>query len=186
MLQSALEYAPNNPRVLTLVADQVLAAMNEDDDQLVAVREALINGSSAGIAHFIRGTAALLRDDVDSATTSLKLAAEHMPQSSAILNNLAVALAARDDGDLEQALKISDSAIKQSASPTPYYYETRGQILFRLGRYLDAIPDLERALPIESLAPGAHRSLAICYKNVGEPELSLLHQERADSSARTE
>ena len=91
MLQSALQYAPNNPRVLTLVADQVLAAMDENDEEVAAVREALINGSSAGIAHFIRGTAALLRDEVDSATTSLRLAAEHMPQSGAILNNLAVA-----------------------------------------------------------------------------------------------
>jgi Flp pilus assembly protein TadD len=183
MLQSALEYAPNNPRVLTLVADQVLAAMNEEDAQVVAVREALINGSSAGIAHFIRGTAALLRDDLDSATTSLKLAAEHMPHSGAILNNLAVALAAREPADLESALKISDSAIKQSASPTPYFYETRGQILFRLGRYLDAIPDLERALPIPALALGAHNSLAICYEQIGDQELSRMHREKAQAFA---
>jgi tetratricopeptide (TPR) repeat protein len=181
MLQSALEYAPDNPRVLNLVADQVLAAIDEENEQVVAVREALINGSSTGIAHFIRGTAALLRDDLESATRSLKLASDHMPRSGAILNNLAVALAARDDADLEQALKISDSAIKQTPDPTPYYYETRGQILCRLGRYLDAIPDLERALPVQSLAPDVHRSLAICYENIGEQELSRLHREKADT-----
>ena len=180
MLQSALEHAPSNPRVLTLVADQVLAAMDEDNQEVADLRDALINGSSAGIAHFIRGTAALLRDNLDSATSSLTIAAEHMPHSSAILNNLAVALASRDDADLEQALKVSSSAIKQTASPTPYYYETRGQILFRLGRYLDAIPDLERALIVPSLAREAHKSLAVCYENIGEPELSRLHREKAD------
>ncbi len=177
MLQTALQYAPNNPRVLTLVADQVLSTLDEDDEQIATVRKALVNGSSTGIAHFIRGTAALMRDDVDSATTSLKLAAEHMPHSGAILNNLAVALSVRDDSNLEQALKISESAIKQTPNATPHFFETRGQILCRLGRHLDAIPDLERALAVESLAPKAHESLAVCYEAIGEKELSRLHRE---------
>ena len=111
MLQSALQYAPNNPRVLTLVADQVLATADEDDEQIAAVREALISGSSTGIAHFIRGTAALMKNDIESATMSLKLAAQHMPRSGAILNNLAVALTIQDGADLEKALRISETAI---------------------------------------------------------------------------
>jgi tetratricopeptide (TPR) repeat protein len=185
MLEVALKHAPNNPRVLTLVADHVLTAMDQDDAEVVAVRQALIDGTSAGIAHFIRGTAALLRDDIDSATTSLQLAAEHMPHSAAILNNLAVALTARDDSKLEQALKISESAIKYSDRPTPYYYETRGQILFRLGRYFDAIPDFERALRIPALAPAAHESLAECYRQIGDGELSRLHSQEAEALAKT-
>ena len=180
MLQVALRYAPNNPRVLTLVADQVLATAGEDDQQIQAVREALINGSSIGIAHFIRGTAALMKDDIESATISLQLAAQHIPQSGAILNNLAVALSMRDDGNLEQALKISESAIKQTPNPTAHFFETRGQILFRLERYIDAIPDLERALLVESLAQQAHASLATCYEKIGEKELSKLHREAAE------
>jgi tetratricopeptide (TPR) repeat protein len=183
MLQVALEHAPNNPRVLTMVADQVLATMNEDDEQVRAVREALIQGSSVGIAHFIRGTAALMKDDIESAATSLKLAAEHMPHSGAILNNLAVALSVRDDSDLEQALKISESAIKQTKNPTPHFFETRGQILYRLGRYIDAIPDLERALAAKELAVGAHQALAECYAEIGEEELSRLHREAAGDLA---
>lgn len=179
MLQLALGRAPNNPRVLTLVADQVLAAMDEENEQVVGLRNALIEGTSPGIAHFIRGTAALLRDDVETATTSLKIAAEHMPHSAAILNNLAVALSARENADLEQALKLSQSAIEQSSNPTPYYYETRGQILIRLERYLEAIPDLERALAIPSLAPRTHEALAVCYEKIGDAELAQLHRDKA-------
>ncbi len=179
MLEVALEHAPNNPRVLTLVADQVLATADQQDEQITAVRKALIDGSSTGIAHFIRGTAALMKDDVETATTSLQLAADHMPQSGAILNNLAVALSMRDESNLEQALKISESAIKQTPNATPHFFETRGQILYRMGRYLDAIPDLERALAVEELAPAAHQTLADCYKEIGEPELSRLHREAA-------
>lgn len=186
MLERALLRAPNNARVLTLVADQVLAVMDDDEEPIVAVREALINGSSTGIAHFIRGTAALLRDDLDSATKSLKLASEHMPRSSAVLNNLAVAIASRQEPDLKTALKISETAIEQAVNPTPFYYETRGQILFRLEKYLEAIPDLERALAVQSLAREAHRSLATCYQQIGEPELSRRHREKADSMSTSD
>ena len=175
MLQIALQYAPNNPRVLTLVADQVLGTIDEDDKQIESVRNALIQGSSPGIAHFVQGTASLMKNDNDKAMMHLQIAAELMPRSGAILNNLAVAITTRPDGNLEQALKISNAAIKQTPKPTPHFFETRGQILFRLGRHIDAIPDLERALAVPSLAPKAHEALAECYKALGEESLSELH-----------
>lgn len=179
MLQSALEFSPSNPNVLTLVADQVLATVNDDDEQIQALRESLINGSSVGISHFIRGTAALIDDDPETATKYLQLASEHMPNGGAILNNLAVAMAMRPDADLEQALKISQSAIEQTPAPTPHFFDTRGQILVQLGRYLEAIPDLEKALQMDDLAFEAHQSLAICYEKIGDKELGQLHREAA-------
>lgn len=179
LLEIALRYAPHNARVLQMVSDHVLATVNEEDEEIVALRRALIGGSSSGIAHFIRGTAALMKDDVQSATVELKLAAEHLPHSAAILNNLAVALSRKGDEHLEQALKISEESIRQAPVVTPYFYETRGQILFRLGRHMDAIPDLERALPEPAIADGAHRSLAVCYEKIGQHELGRLHREAA-------
>jgi predicted Zn-dependent protease len=176
MLQVALQYAPNNPRVLSLVADQVLKTLESDDKELAKVRAALVKGSSPGIANFIRGTAALLKDDADKATLHLKLAAEHLPHSSAILNNLAVAMAKKKDGDLEQALQISEKAIESVSEPNAYFYETRGQILTKLGKHLEAIPDLERALAEESLADAAHESLAVCFEALGDDELAQEHR----------
>ncbi|KLU02930.1 putative transmembrane protein [Rhodopirellula islandica] len=176
MLQVALQYAPNNPRVLSLVADQVLKTLESDDKELSKIRSALVKGSSPGIANFIRGTAALLKGDPDRATLHLKLAAEHLPHSSAILNNLAVAMAEKEDGDLEQALQISEKAIESVSQPNPFFYETRGQILTKLGKHLEAIPDLERALAEESLANTAHESLAVCFEALGEEELAEEHR----------
>ncbi|TWU16054.1 tetratricopeptide repeat protein [Allorhodopirellula heiligendammensis] len=180
LLQVALQYAPNNPQVLTLVADQVLATLNSSDADVVEVRNALVQGTSPGIAHFIRGTTAMMNDDVESAQRHLKLAAEHLPNSSAILNNLAVALAQQGEEHLEEALKLSSQAIKSVDQPSPYFYETRGQILFKMKRYLDAIPDLERALAVDALAANAHLALAECYENLGEPDLAADHQSAAD------
>ncbi|TWU47582.1 Tetratricopeptide repeat protein [Rubripirellula tenax] len=186
MLQVALRFAPNSPRVLTLVADQVLAMMNEEDEQLLAVRNALVQGSSPGIAHFIRGTAALIKGDIARAETSLQLAATELPQSGAILNNLAVALTMKGNDHLERALKISQQAISQTPQATPHFFETRGQILYRLGRFQEAVPDLERALSVPDLARNAHVALAACYQELDEPELAKLHAEAAEENAPAE
>jgi tetratricopeptide (TPR) repeat protein len=168
-----------------LVADHVLANIDEDNEEIAAVREALITGSSPGISHFIQGTAALVKDDAETATMHLELASELLPNSSAIMNNLAVALTSRGDEHLEQALKFSNAAVENSRTAAPHFYETRGQILFRLKRYLDAIPDLERALEHPDLATKAHESLATCYAELGDEELSRQHREAAERTAES-
>lgn len=180
LLQVALQYAPNNPQVLTLVADQVLATLDSSDHDLVTVRNALVEGTSPGISHFIRGTAAMMKGEVELAERHLKLASQHLPNSSAILNNLAVALTQRGPKHLEEALKLSEQAIAAVPQPSPYFYETRGQILFRMKRYVDAIPDLERSLAVDSLAVAAHQTLATCYEHLDEPDLQADHQDAAD------
>ena len=177
MLQVALKYAPNNPRVLTLVADQVLATMDEKDEQTRALRNALVSGTSPGIAHFIRGTAALMKGDLQRAEQSLQLAEKELPRSGAILNNLAVAMSMTDEPKLELALKMSNKAIELTPGASPHFYETRGQILVRLERHTDAIADLEKALSVKSLASKAHEALAICYEKIGDSELAEAHRE---------
>ena len=180
MLDVALKIAPNNARVVTMVADHVLRSMDEDDEELASVRAALITGSPLGISHFIKGTGALMDEDQSLAELHLELAAEQMPRSGAILNNLAVALAMKSEPDYERALEVANAAIEHVATPTPHFYETRGQILFRMGSFREAIADLERALAAPNLKLKAHQMLADCYGRVGDKELAELHQEAAD------
>ncbi|MCO8125460.1 tetratricopeptide repeat protein [Stieleria sp. TO1_6] len=184
MLNVAVKIAPNNSSVISMVADHVLNSLQETDQELVSVREALINGAGEGIAHFIRGTAALMKEDQKLAELHLGLAAELMPRSGAILNNLAVALAMRENPDFEKALQVSSAAIEQVGEPTPHFYETRGQILFRMGRLREAIPDLERTLVEPSLAGKSHRMLADCYDKVGDTELASSHRQAANQLAK--
>lgn len=193
MLQKALEFAPNNPRVLMLLADQILTSDESEggDEKLKELRRSLIEGASPGIGHFIRGTSALMKDDVDKAVMHLSMAADMMPGSGAILNNLAVAMTQQQEPDLEKALKLSDQAIQvteqaaqKSGEPvSPAFYETRGQILFELGEYRRAVPDLERALAVDRLKEKAHESLAVCYRELGDDELSEEHRHAAEELA---
>ncbi|MEO1618948.1 MAG: hypothetical protein AAFV88_24065 [Planctomycetota bacterium] len=177
MLEVAVRIAPNNQRVLTMVAEHVLGNVDEIDSELASVREALIKGAPAGIAHFIKGTAALIKEDTELAELHLEKAEEQLPKSSAILNNLAVAIAQKPGADLERALAVSNRAIEASNGQSPYYFETRGGILFNLGRFREAISDLERALAVPKLAANAHQRLAVCYEKVGDQELAQGHRE---------
>ena len=179
-LQVAMQYAPKNPRVLTLISNQVLATLDDDDEQIAALRKSLVSGSSPGVAHFIRGTAALMRNDADVASRELRLAREHMPLSSAVMNNLAVVLSQKEGINLEQPMKLVEEAIKVSKPQAPpHFYETRGQILMRMERYEDAIPDLERALAVPQLGKKAHLDLVTCYEQLNDSEMADLHRQAA-------
>ena len=182
MLDVAVQIAPNNPRVITMVADHVLGNLHEDNEEIKSVRQALISGSPAGIAHFIKGTSSLMKKDHEAAELHLGLAAEQMPRSGAILNNLAVALAHKDPPEYERALEIANAAIDNVPNPTPHFYETRGQLLFLMGRFREAISDLERALREPKLAKKAHQMLADCYDRVGEKELADGHRAAAEQT----
>ncbi|MEM9588897.1 MAG: hypothetical protein AAGA03_16570, partial [Planctomycetota bacterium] len=199
-LQAGLAYAPSNGRLMMQIADQVLATADDNDEELSALRASLVGSASPGISHFIRGTAALMRENNELAENHLEIASSFMPGSSAVLNNLAVALSMKqveNESDeakqerLENALKIVDKAVTSTARPSPYYFETRGNILFKLGEYLKAVPDLERAVTEPKLATNARRLLADCYDQLGDKELAddfrkAVEEAEADEAAETE
>lgn len=180
LLQVALQYAPNNPKILTLVAFQVLATVNDTDEQLVTLRNSLTSGAAPGITHFIKGTAAVMKDDLEAGAMHLEIAAKTMPGSAIVLNNLAHVLAHQKTPDLVRALKFSQMAIDQTPGAGPIFYETRGHILHKMGKHIEAIPDLEKALLVPQLAPQAHETLAACYAALGNTELVEQHTAAAE------
>jgi|694.fasta_scaffold15863_3 tetratricopeptide (TPR) repeat protein len=182
ILQGALQMTPNDPFVLQMVSDQILESLGENDPKYAALRESLIQGTSPGVSHFIRGTALMLKGDENGAQTHLELAAEQLPNSHVILNNLACVIAKRQDGDFERALKLSQAAIEKSPIFNPYFIDTRGQILCKLGRFKEAIPDLEKAILVPELAQDAHLALAECYQKLGLDDLGKQHSEAAKNS----
>jgi len=196
LIQRASQFAPSHPAVIKAVGDTVLAAAREDSPEVVALRESLIEGSSPSLAHFIRGTIAMLKGDSKVASIELELAAKDMPQSAAILNNLAVAKSqiAKETADqtlLDQSLQLINSAIELAdkkitpgtAEQLLYFLETRGQIYLLLNRPTDAISDLEKVLPVPSLRLQAHRGLATAYTQAGLEDLASVHRQAAEKFA---
>lgn len=178
-LQEALKAAPQDPMVLRFLLNYLLATAKEENEETAAIREALLSSVSPGVSHFVRGTAASLRGESEEATFHLKLAAKDLPNSPVILNNLAYTLANQPQPDLPRALQLIDLAIAGQKEPGPHYLDTRGHVLHKMGRWLDAIPELEQGLKVPDLALAAHEALADCYLQLGKLESSELHRAAA-------
>lgn len=176
IVHRAAVFAPNNPLVVEALVDLLIQCHNDKNQESETLKEAALQGLDPESVHFIRGTIALMENKTEEAKTHLELAAKSGIPLPGVLNNLAVAIASQEGGDLEQALTLSNSALAQL--PHPYLYETRGQILFKMEKYKDCILDLEKGLQASELAPGIYPSLITAYEKLGNPSLAAEYSER--------
>jgi tetratricopeptide (TPR) repeat protein len=175
-LQTAVGYDPTSRAVLNAVLEACLEVSESKNNELLIMREAIVQGVSTDAAHFITGTVALLEGDVDAALHHLDIAAEKNLNMPGVLNNLAYALCQQDDPDLERALRLSEAAVRSSPD-NAYVLETRGQILLQMGRWKEAISDLEVALQVDELKRLARPGLALAYEQLGQSEIAARHRE---------
>lgn len=170
LIHRAAGIAPNNPLVVEAIIDLVLQVRNNEHAEVATLREAALQGLDPASLHFVRGTIALLDNNVEEAKIHLQLAAKSGLQLPGILNNLAVAIASDQNGNLDEALALANAAIEKLDHP--YLFETRGQILFRQKKYAECILDLEKGLQSQELAPAIYPSLVVAYKEIGNPKLA--------------
>src|SRR5262249_58618903 len=122
-----------------------------------------------------RGQPAEARVDLEQA---FKLA----PDLPAVANNLAWLLANDSRPDLPRALELVNVALKHSPKELNFR-DTRGRILAKLGRWQEALEDLEAALPGSPNNPGLHRALADAYEHLGDPAMAAKHRGLAEEKA---
>ena len=112
-----------------------------------------------------------------------ELAHDASPETPVTLNNLAYTISRSKNPDLERALSLINQAIELDAS-VPDFFDTRGEILMRMGRWPQAITDLEAALRKLPGRAAIHRKLSVCYAAAGDSELAALHGRRAEIAER--
>ncbi len=183
LLQQAILVAPDEPEALQRLV-QIANAEGEGAEEAQRwLKDALVDGEAPAVIHFILGTMAAGKGDMPSALRHLDQANSLNPRTGVTLNNLAFVLAHMQPPDLPRALEMSTQAVR-IAPNNAAFLETRGQIQTRMGKSSEAITDLEQALPrISSLSTriNAHESLATCYENLGDADLSRLHREKAET-----
>ncbi len=175
VLQSALQLAPDNTNVIDAVIEVLFECRENRNEEVLTLKTAIVKGIDPESAHFIRGTVALLDNNIAEARVHLELAAKSNKQLPGVLNNLAVALSNLGEGELEHALSLSNAAL-EAMPEHPYFRDTRGQILVKLGRYQDAISDLEVALKAPEIAKDVHAALASAYDELGLKDLAESHR----------
>lgn len=184
LVTEALTIAPENSVVVEAAVQLILNCRDNSEDEVRTLRVSLLRGISPEAVHFVEGTIALLDGDTDTALKRLDLATKGSSQQMpGLMNNLAVSMYQQEEPKLEEALKLSNAALK--ILPThPALRETRGQIYLKMKRFNDAIPDLEAALKDSTLAQQAHTSLAEAYMAIDEHEIARQHRIFASEIAK--
>jgi len=136
-------------------------------DQVVAASV----GESAAQWHLFLGRDARTHGDLPTARREVQIAYGLSPKSAQIQIELAGLLALGSRPDLEQALQLMQPAVEQFPD-NPDFLFIHGKILARLGRYEEALTDLEFAAPRLPDQQEARLQLATVYDALGKPKLA--------------
>jgi predicted Zn-dependent protease len=148
------------------------------------LRGMLARGQGGALVHLALGMDAWQHEDKAAALVHLEQAYALPPEMGLVANNLAWALASAQPPDLPRALGLIDSVVQRWPAD-PVFRDTRGQILARLGRWREALTDLQVALPIYGTKPEFHRRLADCYRHLEMPAMAQEHEQLAQQQPAT-
>jgi len=178
LIQRGLEYAPNNEQLLMQLIALGHLTGKEAEQARGRLNKLLTQGGNTAILHLCLGIDAWQRKRLDEARHHFSLAYDMAPQMPYVANNMAMILALGDSADPERALAIIQSVVDKYPKD-PHFRDTRGKILLKLGRWQEAVKELEYALPVLPVKNPTHASLAEAYRHLGMTELAAEHERLA-------
>ena len=178
LIQKAWRHGSDSVAVLARLDALTSGTGGEAQRARETLEKSIEQDKSSGLAHYALAGVAVRDGDLKKALVHAEAAYAAMPGVPEMGNNLAFLLMSNEPPDLERAVKLADAAVN-SAPDNPNFRETRGQILVKLQRYRDAVPDLELALRQLKNMPGIHTGLADAYEHLGDRELAAKHRELA-------
>jgi Flp pilus assembly protein TadD len=125
---------------------------------------------------------AAARGQAEEARRHCEQAYKLAPHLAGSANNLAWMLAHADPPDLPQALTLVNGALERVPGNASFL-DTRGHVLAKMGRWQEALADLELVLRERPDNPALHRILAECYRHLGQQEMAAEHQRLSTAKA---
>jgi Flp pilus assembly protein TadD len=180
LINQGLECLPQHPGLLKLLIDTSHLAGPEGDAARSTLTRMLAQGEPPALLHLLLGNDAWQQGRLAEARIQMDLAFKSAPQMPYVANNMAMLLTLATPPDLERALAIIQSVLT-NAPANPEFRDTRGKILLKLGRYEEAITDLEFALPSVKPASSTHEALAQACQAIGLSRLAQEHLRLAET-----
>lgn len=183
LITQAASLSPDNPAVYQALAAFYQAGSTEEKKASYrqTLEEMIINGSQVAAAHFALGNIAFMEGRENDSVLHFETAMEINPAMSAVANNLAWVLCEKPEPDYERAEQLIAMALKKSPDHVSFI-DTLATIKFRTQAYREALPLLEKVLPVSKGAKKTqiHERLAVIYETLGQPSLAASHRERAE------
>ncbi len=177
LLEHGLRWDPTSKDLLGQFTRMLQTGGAEAERARAMLRNLLAKGEDRAGVHFVLGVDAWLRARLDEARLHFEQADRLAPGSPDIVNNLAWALIRTEPPDLQRALALANLAVERQPD-NPLFHGTRGVALARLGRWKEALPDLEAALPASPRDAELHQALADTYEHLGLAEMAAAHRKQ--------
>jgi tetratricopeptide (TPR) repeat protein len=182
LVEKGLAHDPTNPVLLNRLLLVLAAGGNDADKARQALQGMLARGEAAGVAHFALGVDAWHAGKSEEARLHWERATELAPQLTMAANNLAMLLSEGRRPDLAGAAQLINLVLDKVPNH-PAYRDTRGRIYAKMGKWREALPDLEAALSKSPNDPSLHRVLATVYEQLGVPAMAAEHRRLAEQLA---
>ena len=178
LIQQGLEFDPQNLGLLEQLLLLTHLPEAETSSARAVLTQMLAQGGSSAMLHFVVGNDAFQHGDMEQAGEHFKLAFDLAPNLPVVANRMALLLAIGKQPDLPRALAISQTLVEKYPNE-PDVRNTHGIILAHLGRWEEAVKDLEFALPNVHDKNATHTALAQAYRKLGMSELADEHERLA-------
>ncbi len=179
-LEKALKWDPANLQALSSLLDLTRGRTPEAERARSNLREMLANQPDSPMLHFTVGLLAWEENKTEEARLHWERAYKLSRDFPMVANNLAFLLANYPPIDLRRALEIIDEVLR-SWPDVPLFHGTRGHILYKLGRFKEALDELE--LSIKDSAnrenPDVLEMIANCYQQLGDRSMSDTYRRRS-------
>jgi predicted Zn-dependent protease len=177
LLEQGLRWDATNKELLDQFTLTLQADGADAERARAMLRDLLIKGEDLVGAHFVLGVDAWVHNRLAEARLHFEQAERLDPQSPVIVNNLAWALIRTEPPDFQRALTLANLAVERQPDNL-LFHGTRGVVLARLGRWKEALPDLEAALLAKPRDVDLHRTLADTYEHLGLTEMAAAHRKQ--------
>jgi tetratricopeptide (TPR) repeat protein len=184
LIEKGLDLDPSNEALITRFARLIRAGGEEAARARAALQTLVSGGGATGPVHFALGLDAWMDGRRAEACIHWEEAFRLDPRSPVLANNLACALAAGASPDLDRALGTINPVIALWPGDARFR-ETRGQILTKLERWREALPDLKAALVVYPDHAALHQALAETYTHLKASSMAAEHRKRADDLEAT-
>jgi len=184
LLEKGLAQDAKNTELLNRLLAATQLSSGESDRARDMLHELVARGEGSAAVHFALAADAWRRGHKDQARVHVERAFQIAPHLPIVANNLAWTLAHQPEPDLSRALELSEAAIKQEPN-NKNFRDTRGRILAKLGRWQEALPDLEASLVDRKDEAELHLLLAEAYEKIGVPAIAAAHRRLATPNPRS-
>lgn len=155
-----------------------LQSEEEKSTIIKLLEEMIVEGKNPATAHFALSSVLSLSGKQEECLIHLQQAFRISSNMPVVCNNLAWMLATSDPPKLDEALQLSQQAVK--ANPTSVnFHDTLGTILLLQGKNEDAIVELEYGLDQRNEDKELHAKLAKAYAALGNKEIARMHLEKS-------